>query len=161
MYRFIAELRPQCGICENVAGHVELGLDAVFTDLESAGYADHGAYRPAGGLLVRPILQMNRRVRPADQRPEWVVQLRGMNESREEPKVDMTIRNDVLFDSRPRYSAPTTVRRPLAIETRAGRRTADSIPGVGSKRHMSSHQSVQKNLSRQLDVGFTRLFTSS
>ena len=38
MYRLIRELRPRWVVCENVAGHVELGLDAVLDDLENAGY---------------------------------------------------------------------------------------------------------------------------
>jgi DNA (cytosine-5)-methyltransferase 1 len=39
MHRLIREIRPRWVICENVAGHVELGLDAVLSDLENAGYA--------------------------------------------------------------------------------------------------------------------------
>jgi len=38
MYRLIREIRPRWVICENVSGHVELGLDTVFDDLENAGY---------------------------------------------------------------------------------------------------------------------------
>lgn len=39
MYRLIREIRPRWVVCENVLGHVELGLDAVLADLENAGYA--------------------------------------------------------------------------------------------------------------------------
>jgi DNA (cytosine-5)-methyltransferase 1 len=38
MHRLIRELRPRWVVCENVAGHVELGLDTVLDDLESLGY---------------------------------------------------------------------------------------------------------------------------
>lgn len=38
MHRIIREIRPRWVICENVAGHVELGLDTVLDDLESSGY---------------------------------------------------------------------------------------------------------------------------
>ena len=38
MYRLIRELRPRWVICENVAGHVELGLDTVLADLDATGY---------------------------------------------------------------------------------------------------------------------------
>lgn len=38
MYRLIRELRPRWVICENVAGHVDLGLDTVLADLDDAGY---------------------------------------------------------------------------------------------------------------------------
>jgi DNA (cytosine-5)-methyltransferase 1 len=38
MYRLIREIRPRWVICENVAGHVELGLDAVLSDLDDAAY---------------------------------------------------------------------------------------------------------------------------
>lgn len=38
MYRLIREIRPRWVVCENVAGHVELGLDAVLADLEAANY---------------------------------------------------------------------------------------------------------------------------
>lgn len=39
MYRLIREIRPRWIICENVAGHVQLGLDAVLADLDAIGYA--------------------------------------------------------------------------------------------------------------------------
>lgn len=39
MHRLIRELRPRWVVCENVLGHVELGLDDVLHDLEDAGYA--------------------------------------------------------------------------------------------------------------------------
>jgi DNA (cytosine-5)-methyltransferase 1 len=39
MHRLVREIRPRWVICENVAGHVELGLDSVLADLESDGYA--------------------------------------------------------------------------------------------------------------------------
>lgn len=39
MHRLIREVRPRWVVCENVAGHIQLGLDAVLADLEVAGYA--------------------------------------------------------------------------------------------------------------------------
>ena len=39
MFRIIKECRPAWILCENVAGHVNLGLDDVLSDLESEGYA--------------------------------------------------------------------------------------------------------------------------
>ncbi|MFT3686385.1 MAG: DNA cytosine methyltransferase [Phycisphaerales bacterium] len=38
MHRLIREFRPRWVVCENVRGHVELGLDTVLDDLESLGY---------------------------------------------------------------------------------------------------------------------------
>lgn len=38
MHRLIREIRPRWVICENVAGHIQLGLDGVLDDLEAAGY---------------------------------------------------------------------------------------------------------------------------
>jgi DNA (cytosine-5)-methyltransferase 1 len=38
MHRLIRDIRPRWVICENVAGHVELGLDAVLADLANTGY---------------------------------------------------------------------------------------------------------------------------
>jgi DNA (cytosine-5)-methyltransferase 1 len=38
MYRLIREFRPRWIIAENVAGHVERGLDTVLDDLDAAGY---------------------------------------------------------------------------------------------------------------------------
>lgn len=39
MFRIIKESRPAWVLCENVAGHIKLGLDSVLSDLESEGYA--------------------------------------------------------------------------------------------------------------------------
>ncbi len=47
MHRLIREIRPRWVICENVAGHVELGLDTVLADLEHAGYAATPVIIPA------------------------------------------------------------------------------------------------------------------
>ena len=98
MYRLIAELRPRCVICENVAGHVELGLDAVLADLESAGYDDQSVYGPAVVLLVCRVLQTKRRVRPGRQWPKLVARLGERKRSRTEAETDTTIRRSVLFD---------------------------------------------------------------
>jgi len=38
MFRLIRECSPRYVICENVAGHVKLGLDVVLSDLENEGY---------------------------------------------------------------------------------------------------------------------------
>ena len=38
MFRLIREIRPNWVIAENVAGHVNMGLDSVLSDLESEGY---------------------------------------------------------------------------------------------------------------------------
>ena len=47
MHRLIRELRPRWVVCENVAGHVELGLDAVLADLDAAGYTSTPFVIPA------------------------------------------------------------------------------------------------------------------
>jgi DNA (cytosine-5)-methyltransferase 1 len=47
MYHLIRELRPRWVICENVAGHVELGLDTVLADLDNAGYTATAFIVPA------------------------------------------------------------------------------------------------------------------
>lgn len=47
MHRLVRELRPRWVVCENVLGHVELGLDAVFDDLDAAGYASTAFVVPA------------------------------------------------------------------------------------------------------------------
>lgn len=39
MFRVIAQAKPTWAICENVYGHIALGLDCVLHDLESIGYA--------------------------------------------------------------------------------------------------------------------------
>ena len=38
MYRLVAAVRPRWVIAENVAGHVNMGLDSVLSDLEGEGY---------------------------------------------------------------------------------------------------------------------------
>ena len=50
MFRLIKECRPTWVIAENVAGHVNMGLDQVLFDLESAGYRAQPFVIPACGL---------------------------------------------------------------------------------------------------------------
>jgi DNA (cytosine-5)-methyltransferase 1 len=45
--RLIRELRPKYVICENVAGHVSMGLDDVLSDLEGQGYTAETFIIPA------------------------------------------------------------------------------------------------------------------
>ena len=47
MFRIIQELRPTWVIGENVAGHINMGLDEVLTDLESASYTARPFVIPA------------------------------------------------------------------------------------------------------------------
>lgn len=50
MYRVIREIKPAWVVCENVAGHVSMGLDDVLFDLESADYAAQAFAIPAAGV---------------------------------------------------------------------------------------------------------------
>jgi DNA (cytosine-5)-methyltransferase 1 len=47
MFRLIQELRPDWVIGENVAGHINMGLDEVLADLEAAGYTARPFVIPA------------------------------------------------------------------------------------------------------------------
>jgi len=47
MFRLVQELRPTWVIGENVAGHINMGLDEVLTDLEAAGYTARTFVIPA------------------------------------------------------------------------------------------------------------------
>jgi len=47
MFKIIAQKRPSWVICENVSGHVTLGLDQVLSDLESEGYTTRPFVIPA------------------------------------------------------------------------------------------------------------------
>lgn len=47
MFRIIAQAKPTWAICENVYGHVKLGLDGVLHDLESIGYSCQSFVIPA------------------------------------------------------------------------------------------------------------------
>ena len=47
MFRLIKEVRPTWIICENVTGHIKLGLDQVLSDLEGEGYACRTFVLPA------------------------------------------------------------------------------------------------------------------
>jgi DNA (cytosine-5)-methyltransferase 1 len=47
MFRLIQELRPDWVIGENVAGHINMGLDEVLIDLEAAGYTTRPFVIPA------------------------------------------------------------------------------------------------------------------
>lgn len=47
MRRVIAQAKPNWVICENVYGHVKLGLDSVLHDLEAIGYASQPFVIPA------------------------------------------------------------------------------------------------------------------
>lgn len=48
--RLIRELRPRWVICENVGGHIKLGLDEVLAALENEGYAVWTFVIPASGV---------------------------------------------------------------------------------------------------------------
>ena len=45
--RLISEIKPRYAVCENVAGHINMGLDAVLSDLEGLGYATEQFVIPA------------------------------------------------------------------------------------------------------------------
>ena len=47
MLKIIAQVRPSWVICENVSGHIALGLDQVLFDLENEGYATRTFIIPA------------------------------------------------------------------------------------------------------------------
>ena len=47
MFRVIKQARPPWVVCENVAGHITMGLDAVLSDMESIGYAGQAVVIPA------------------------------------------------------------------------------------------------------------------
>jgi DNA (cytosine-5)-methyltransferase 1 len=47
VFRIIKGSRPRMVLCENVAGHVNMGLDEVLSDLESEGYAAQPIVIPA------------------------------------------------------------------------------------------------------------------
>ena len=47
VFRIIKGARPRMVLCENVAGHVNMGLDEVLSDLESAGYSAQPIIIPA------------------------------------------------------------------------------------------------------------------
>lgn len=47
MFRIIRQARPAWVVCENVAGHISMGLDAVLFDMESIGYAGQSIVIPA------------------------------------------------------------------------------------------------------------------
>jgi len=50
VHRLIRELRPRWVICENVSGHIKLGLDEVLTTLEAEGYTVWPFIIPACGV---------------------------------------------------------------------------------------------------------------
>lgn len=50
MRRVIAQARPAWIVCENVYGHVTMGLDQVLADLESEGYAGRPFVVPAASV---------------------------------------------------------------------------------------------------------------
>lgn len=50
MLRVITQAKPTWVVCENVYGHINLGLDDVLADLESEGYAAQPFVVPAGAV---------------------------------------------------------------------------------------------------------------
>lgn len=50
MFRVISEVRPRWVVCENVNGHINMGLEQTCVDLESAGYDVQPFVVPAVGL---------------------------------------------------------------------------------------------------------------
>jgi len=53
MLRVITQARPTWIVCENVVGHVSMGLDQVLSDLENEGYATKPFIIPACGVDAR------------------------------------------------------------------------------------------------------------
>lgn len=49
-FRLVQEIRPRWVVGENVAGHINLGLDLVLSDLESAGYTARPFVIPAAAV---------------------------------------------------------------------------------------------------------------
>ena len=47
LFRLVQEIRPTWVLCENVAGHISMGLDSVLADLESEGYSSQTFVIPA------------------------------------------------------------------------------------------------------------------
>ena len=47
LFRLVQEIRPTWVLCENVAGHITMGLDSVLADLEREGYACQPLVIPA------------------------------------------------------------------------------------------------------------------
>ena len=47
MFRIITQAKPDWVLCENVYGHIKLGLDNVLADLECAGYSSQPIVLPA------------------------------------------------------------------------------------------------------------------
>ncbi len=78
MRRLVAAIRPTWVCGENVAGHIDMGLDQVLSDLESEGYTCQPLVIPACGVDAPHrrerlwILAHNARVFPGrqDQRPQ-------------------------------------------------------------------------------------------
>lgn len=94
--RVIAEARPAWIVCENVAGHITMGLDDVLSDLEAEGYAAQAVVIPAcatGAPHRRDrvwIIAHAASVR--QQRPEPLT--RGISASEEERRVLEFARSD-------------------------------------------------------------------
>lgn len=53
MFRVIKQARPTWIVCENVAGHIALGLDTVLSDMEGEGYTTRTFNIPAIGKDAR------------------------------------------------------------------------------------------------------------
>jgi len=50
LFRLVQEIRPTWILCENVAGHISMGLDSVLADLESEAYQCQTLLIPACGV---------------------------------------------------------------------------------------------------------------
>lgn len=50
LFRLVQEIRPTWVLCENVAGHISMGLDSVLADLASEGYQSQTFLIPACAL---------------------------------------------------------------------------------------------------------------
>jgi DNA (cytosine-5)-methyltransferase 1 len=50
VFRILQQARPRWMLCENVAGHIDLGLDEVLSDLASASYSAEAIVVPACAL---------------------------------------------------------------------------------------------------------------
>jgi DNA (cytosine-5)-methyltransferase 1 len=142
VFRIIKECRPRWICCENVAGHITLGLDDVLTDLEGEDYAAQAVVIPACATGA-----------PHRRDRVWIIANAPNGHERQAIRASKTYsqyssngRNGVTSDSDSRTSAARG-------QSQDQGRTTNALSGSGGDASNANQQRVERGAFTRSDSG--------